>query len=77
MEYNHDVGLATTWVTSVDRLSPESRRLLDRLAMLAPDPVPGPLIDAPVPGEAADYDAQKARAGLFAVAQGHQPPRRG
>jgi TIR domain len=58
--------LATTWVTSVARLSPESRRLLDRLAMLAPDPIPDLLLDAPVPGEAADYDAPKARTGMFA-----------
>ncbi len=40
MSYNHDVGLAATWATSVDRLPAESRRLLDRLAMLAPDPIP-------------------------------------
>ncbi len=58
--------LATTWVTSVASLSPESRRLLDRLALLAPDPIPDPLIDVPVPGEAADYDAYEARAGLYA-----------
>jgi tetratricopeptide (TPR) repeat protein len=57
--------LATTWVTSVARLTPESRRLLDRLAMLAPDPIPDSLLDLAVPGEAADYDVQKARAGLF------------
>ena len=43
--------------TSVERLSPESRRLLDRLAMLAPDPIPDSLLDVAVPGEAADYDA--------------------
>ena len=35
-----DRTLATTWATSVGRLSPASRRLLDRLAFLAPDPVP-------------------------------------
>jgi tetratricopeptide (TPR) repeat protein len=58
--------LATTRVTSVARLTPESHRLLDRLAMLAPDPIPDSLLDTPVPGEAADYDVQKARAGLFA-----------
>jgi tetratricopeptide (TPR) repeat protein len=58
--------LATTWAMSVARLSPESRRLLDRLAVLAPDPIPDLLLDTLVPGEAADYDAQKARAGLFA-----------
>jgi tetratricopeptide (TPR) repeat protein len=64
--YDHDTGLAATWATSVDRLSPESRRLLDRLAMLAPDPIPDSLLDVAVPGEAADYDAHKARAGLYA-----------
>jgi hypothetical protein len=58
--------LATTWVTSVVRLSAESRRLLDRLALLAPDPIPDSLIDVPVPGEAADYDAYEARSGLYA-----------
>jgi tetratricopeptide (TPR) repeat protein len=58
--------LATTWTTSVARLSPESRRFLDRLAMFAPDPIPDSLLDAPIPGERADYDAQKARAELFA-----------
>ncbi len=56
--------LATTWVTSVERLSPASRRLLDRLAMLAPDPIPERLFDLPVPGEAPEYDAYDARAGL-------------
>ncbi len=59
-------GLAATWAASADRLSPESRRLLDRLAMLAPDSIPESLLDVAVPGEASDYDAQKARAGLYA-----------
>jgi tetratricopeptide (TPR) repeat protein len=58
--------LATTWTTSFARLEPESRRLLDRLAMLAPDPIPDSLLDVAVPGEAADYDVQKACSGLFA-----------
>ena len=35
-----DRTLATTWATSVARLSPESVRLLDRLALLAPDTIP-------------------------------------
>ncbi len=56
--------LATTWVTSVERLSPASRRLLDRLAMLAPDPIPERLFEIAVPGEAHEYDAYEARAGL-------------
>ena len=38
--YGRDTGLAATWATSVERLSSQSRRLLDRLAMLAPVPIP-------------------------------------
>jgi tetratricopeptide (TPR) repeat protein len=66
MSYDHDVGLAATWAASVEKLTPESRRLLDRLAFLAPDPIPDSLLDVPVPGEAAEYDAYEARAGLYA-----------
>jgi tetratricopeptide (TPR) repeat protein len=58
--------LATAWATSVARLSPESRRLLDRLAMLAPDPTPNALLEVPVPGESEASDAYQARAGLYA-----------
>jgi tetratricopeptide (TPR) repeat protein len=58
--------LATTWATSVERLSPESCRLLDRLAFLAPDPVPDSLLDVPVPSEAAGTDPYEARGGLYA-----------
>ena len=43
MSYDHDVGLAATWAASVEKLTPESRRLLDRLAFLAPDPIPDSL----------------------------------
>jgi tetratricopeptide (TPR) repeat protein len=60
-----DRTLATTWATSVARLSPESRRLLERLAFLASDPVPDSLLDVVVPGEAPDTDAYEARAGLY------------
>jgi tetratricopeptide (TPR) repeat protein len=61
-----DRTLATTWATSVARLSPESRRLLDRLASLAPDLVPDLLLDVAVPGDSSDADAYKARGGLYA-----------
>jgi tetratricopeptide (TPR) repeat protein len=61
-----DRRIATTWATSVERLSPESRRLLDRLATLAADPIPDSLIDVAVPGEVADSDTLVARAGLYA-----------
>ncbi len=48
------------------RLTPESRRLLDRLAFLAPDPIPDPLLDVAVAGEAASAGATSVRAGLYA-----------
>jgi len=57
--------LATTWATSIEKLSPESRRLLDRIAMLSAHSIPDSLIDVAVPGEAADYDTERARGGLF------------
>jgi hypothetical protein len=60
-----DRTLATTWATSVARLSPGSRRLLDRLAFVASDPIPDSLLDVAVPG-AVDNDAYEARGGLFA-----------
>jgi hypothetical protein len=49
MSYDRDTGLAATWATSVARLSPESRCLLDRLSFLASEPVPDSLLDVPVP----------------------------
>ena len=58
--------LATVWTTSVARLSPESRRLLDRLAFLAVDPIPDSLLDVAIPGEASRAGATSARAGLHA-----------
>jgi tetratricopeptide (TPR) repeat protein len=61
-----DRTLATTWATSVAKLKPESRRLLERLAFLAPDPVPDSLLDVAVPGEASNTDAYEARANLYA-----------
>ena len=65
MSYDHDVGLAATWAASVEKLSPESRRLLDRLAFLAPDPIPDSMLDVVIPGEADDHNAHEARAGLY------------
>jgi tetratricopeptide (TPR) repeat protein len=54
--YHHAV--AETWQTSVDQLSEAARHLLERLAFLAPDPVPGFLLDVAVPGaEAKDATA--------------------
>ena len=50
--YHHAV--AETWRTSVDQLSEPGRHLLERLAFLAPDPVPMTLLDVPVPGVAVE-----------------------
>jgi len=66
MSYDHDTGLAATWATSVDRLTPDARRLLERLAFLAPEPVPGSLLDVAAPGDPEGFDAGSARANLFA-----------
>ena len=46
--YHHAV--AETWQTSVDQLSADGRALLERLAFLAPEPVPYSLLAVPVPG---------------------------
>ena len=46
--YHHAV--AETWRTSVDQLTAAGRHLLERLAFLAPDPVPEFLLEVPVPG---------------------------
>ncbi len=43
MQYPYSV--AVTWQTSVNQLSAEARTLLDRLAWLAPDPIPESLLD--------------------------------
>jgi tetratricopeptide (TPR) repeat protein len=58
--------LATALGASIARLSKESRRLLERLAFLAPDPVPDSLLEVTVPGEVPATDAFEARAGLYA-----------
>ena len=66
MSYDHDTGLAATWATSVERLTPEGRRLLERLTYFAPEPIPDALLDVAIPGETADFDVRRARANLFA-----------
>jgi len=66
MSYDRDTGLAATWATSVAQLTEASRRLLDRLAFLAPEPVPDSLLDVAIPEEGPDTDAYEARTGLYA-----------
>jgi tetratricopeptide (TPR) repeat protein len=45
----YPVSVAVTWQTSIDRLSPPARRLLEQLAWLGPEPIPETLLDVPVP----------------------------
>ena len=59
--------LATTLATSVARLSPESHRLLDQLAMWRRARSRIRCLRSPA-GEAADFDAHNARASLIAFA---------
>lgn len=51
---NHDKGLAAVWTTSVARLSAQGRRLFDRIAFLAPEPIPEFLLDVQVPNSRSD-----------------------
>ncbi len=44
-------SVATTWQTSVSQLSADAKRLLDRLAWLAPDPIPESLLKVQVTEE--------------------------
>jgi hypothetical protein len=54
--YHHVV--VVTWQTSVDQLNEAGRRLLDRLAFLAFDPVPKSLLDVALPdAEVEDHHA--------------------
>ena len=62
MQYPKSV--AVTWQTSFDQLGEAGRRLLQRLAWLAPDPIPESLLDVAVPGATTDDDADTALAEL-------------
>ena len=63
MQYPRSVAI--TWQTSFDQLQPAARRLLQRLAWLAPAPIPTTLLDVPIPGE--DADLRDALAELEAL----------
>jgi len=60
--YYHAVE--ATWQTSVDQLSEDGRHLIERLAFLAPDPVPMFLLDVAVP----DAQAEDLHDGLTDLA---------
>jgi tetratricopeptide (TPR) repeat protein len=47
-------AVAVTWQTSVAQLTEGGRRLLERLAWLAPEKVPESLLDVPIPGAEAE-----------------------
>jgi tetratricopeptide (TPR) repeat protein len=47
-------AVAVTWQTSVEQLSESGRRLLERLAWLAPEKIPESLLDVPIPGAEAE-----------------------
>jgi hypothetical protein len=66
MSYDHHTGLAATWATSLERLTPDGRRLLERLAYLAPEPIPEALLDIATPGETPDFDVRRALGTLYA-----------
>jgi tetratricopeptide (TPR) repeat protein len=54
---NYPKSVAVTWQTSFDQLGATARLLLQRLAWLAPEPVPESLMNVPVPGlEPAEAD---------------------
>jgi tetratricopeptide (TPR) repeat protein len=58
-------AVAVTWHTSVKQVSASARSLLERLAWLAPEPVPNLLTEVPVPDIAAD-DIEEALTDLAA-----------
>ena len=58
-------SVAITWQTSIDQLSEAARRLLQRLAWLAPEPIPEFLLEVPAPElDAAESDPLNALATL-------------
>ncbi len=61
----HHHSLATTWATSVDKLTPSGRRLLELCAFLAPEPIPETLLTVAAPGAETGFEARKAMIELF------------
>ena len=66
-------AVAVTWRTSVNQLPAAARRLLERLAWLAPEPMPNFLLDAPAPDIAVD-DPDEALADLAAYSLAQRNP---
>jgi hypothetical protein len=68
-------AVAVTWQTSLNQLSAPGRRLLQRVAWLAPEPVPNFLIEVRAPGIAAE-DVEEALADLAAYSLVRRNPPR-
>jgi tetratricopeptide (TPR) repeat protein len=66
-------AIAATWQTSVAQLADPARRLLERLAWLAPEPVPEFLLDVAIPG-AEGEDLNEALADLAAYSLATRDP---
>ena len=62
----YPTSVAVTWQASFDQLGESTRLLLQRLAWLAPDPIPESLLNVPVPSAAVQDDARAALAELEA-----------
>jgi tetratricopeptide (TPR) repeat protein len=65
--------IAATWQTSVAQLADPARRLLERLAWLAPEPVPEFLLDVPIPEDEGE-DLYEALADLAAYSLATRDP---
>jgi tetratricopeptide (TPR) repeat protein len=66
-------AIAATWQTSVEQLADPARRLLERLAWLAPEPVPEFLLDVPIPEDEGE-DLYEALADLAAYSLATRDP---
>ena len=65
-------SVAVTWQTSVDQVGDPARRLLERLAWFAPEPVPDFMLDVPLPGVAAeDLDEALADLSSYSLVRRH------
>jgi tetratricopeptide (TPR) repeat protein len=67
-------AIAATWQTSVAQLADPARRLLERLAWLAPEPVPEFLLDVPIPEDEGE-DLYEALADLAAYSLATRDPK--
>jgi tetratricopeptide (TPR) repeat protein len=69
---NYPRAVAVTWQTSVHQLTLAGRRLLERLAWFAPEPIPDFLLDVPAPGiEGEDLAGALANLADYSLARRH------